>query len=270
MSKTGRSQPSTSGFLFGAARWTRSFIRAPEGYAFAYLDYKSQEIAIAAFLSEDEKLADSYSSGDPYIAFAKAAKLVPRDATKQSHPNERAASKAIVLGVQYGMAAEGMAASSGVAVDTCRELLLRHREAYRPFWRFVQDYRDRIAGGLPAYTPLGWRIQLGIGSDLNERSNGNWPVQSTGSDILRLAVIFTTRAGVPPCATIHDALAFVVPTVGAEEMLATAKREMERAATAVVGGHIGVDVTRYDHPYVYRDDSGYDFYERVMRLANVG
>ena len=269
-SKTGRSQPSTSRFLFGAARWARSFIRAPEGFTFAYLDYKSQEIAIAAFLSGDEMLVNSYSSGDPYIAFAKAAKLVPRDATKQSHPNERAACKAIVLGVQYGMAAEGMAASSDVAVDTCRELLLRHREAYRPFWRFVQDYRDRIAGGLPAYTPLGWRIQLGIGSDLNERSNGNWPVQSTGSDILRLAVICTTRAGVPPCATVHDALTFVVPTASADEMLATAKREMERAAMAVVGGHIGVDVTRYDHPYVYRDDSGYDFYERVMRLANGG
>jgi DNA polymerase-1 len=267
-SKTGRSQPSTSKFLFGAARWARSFIVAPEGHTFAYLDYKSQEIAIAAYLSGDGLLAESYSSGDPYIAFARAAKLVPPDATKKSHPTERAACKAIVLGVQYGMAAEGMAASSGVAVDLCRELLLRHREAYRPFWRFVQDYRDRIAGGLPAYTPLGWRIQLGVGSDLNERSNGNWPVQSTGSDILRLAVIYTSRAGVPPCATIHDALAFVVPTAQADQMLAAAKQEMERAAYAVLGGHIGVDVTRYDWPHVYKDEAGFDFYERVVRLAN--
>jgi DNA polymerase I len=267
-SKTGRSQPSTSRFLFGAARWARSFIMAPEGFTFAYLDYKSQEIAIAAFLSGDGLLAESYHSGDPYISFARAAKLVPPDATKKSHPVERAACKAIVLGVQYGMAAEGMAASSGVAVDMCRELLLRHREAYRPFWRFVQDYRDRIAGGLPAFTPLGWRIQLGAGSDLNERSNGNWPVQSTGSDILRLAVIYTSRAGVPPCATIHDALAFVVPTAKADELLATAKQEMERAAMAVVGGHIGVDVTRYGWPHVYQDEAGFDFYERVVRLAN--
>ena len=267
-SKTARSQPSNSRYLFGTARWVRSFIRAPEGYTFAYLDFKSEELGVAAYLAGDERLAESYTSGDPYIAFAKAAGLVPNDATKASHPRERAACKAIVLGVQYGMGPEGMAASSGVMLDTCRELLLRHREAYRPFWRFVQQYRDRLAGGAPAYTPLGWRLQLGAGADLNERSNGNWPVQSTGSDILRVAVLYCRRAGVPACATIHDALAFVVPTAAADELLAIAKAEMERAAQAVVGGHIGVDVTRYDWPHVYKDEAGSEFYERVMRLAN--
>jgi DNA polymerase-1 len=269
-SKTGRSQPSTSRFLFGAAKWARSFIMAPEGHTFAYLDFKSQEIAIAAYLAGDELLAESYRSGDPYMAFAKAARLVPPDATKKSHPLERAACKAIVLGVAYGMGADAMAASSGVPVDMCRDLLLRHREAYRPFWGFVQGYRDRLALGLPAYTALGWRLQLGPGADVNERSNGNWPVQSTGSDILRVAVIYCARAGVPACATIHDALAFCVPTALADEMLTTAKAEMERAAYAVLGGHIGVDVTRYDWPHVYRDETGIEFYDRVVRLANAG
>ena len=274
-SKTGRSQPSNSQYLFGTARWVRSFIRAPEGFTFAYLDFKSEELGVAAYLAGDERLAESYTSGDPYIAFAKAAGLVPQDATKKSYPRERAACKAIVLGVQYGMGPEGMAASSGVALDMCRELYLRHREAYRPFWRFTQRYRDQLAAGAPAYTPLGWRLRLGPGAELNERSNGNWPVQSTGSDILRAAVIFCLQAGVPACATIHDALAFVVPTANAEELLATAQQAMERAAHAVVGGHIGVDVKRYDSPGVFledpakpEEDGAYQFYSRVMRLAN--
>ena len=267
-SKTGRSQPSNSQYLFGTARWVRSFIKAPEGFTFAYLDFKSEELGVAAYLSGDERLAGSYTSGDPYMAFAKAAGLVPGDATKATHPKERAACKAIVLGVQYGMGPEGMAASSGVPLDTCRELLLRHRETYRPFWTFVQRYRDQLAMGDAAYTPLGWRLQLGPGADLNERSNGNWPVQSTGSDILRVATVYCQRAGVPACATIHDALAFVVPTAQADELLAIAKTEMERAAVAVVGGHIGVDVTRYDSPDIYKDEAGFDFYKRVMRLAN--
>jgi hypothetical protein len=266
-SKTGRSQPSNSRYLFGAARWVRSFIRAPEGFTFAYLDFKSEELGVAAYLAGDERLAASYASGDPYMAFARAAGLVPQDATKASHPRERAACKAIVLGVQYGMGPEGMAASSGVPLDMCRELLLRHREAYRPFWRFVQQYRDRLAAGAAAYTPLGWRLQLGPGAELNERSNGNWPVQSTGSDILHVAVLNCQQAGVPACATIHDALAFVVPTAQADVLLATARAAMERAAMAVLGGHIGVDVTRYASPDVYRDEAGFDFFERVMRLA---
>ena len=60
----------------------------------------------------------------------------------------------------------------------------------------------------------------------------------------------------------------MVPTAAADELLAIAKAEMERAAQAVVGGHIGVDVTRYDWPHVYKDEAGSEFYERVMRLAN--
>jgi hypothetical protein len=38
----------------------------------------------------------------------------------------------------------------------------------------------------------------------------------------------------------------------------------------VVGGAIGVDVTRYDHTEVYQDEVGFDFYETVMRMARDG
>jgi DNA polymerase-1 len=269
-SKTGRSQPSTSRYLFGASKWVRSFLRAPEGMTFAYLDFRSQEIAIAAYLAGDELLKASYASGDPYMAFAIQAGLAPAGATKKTHGDARAACKTIVLGVAYGMSAASMAEQSGVSLVTCTELLQRHLETYRPYWRFVQDYRDRIASGQPAYTPLGWRIKLGRGSEVNDRSNGNWPVQSTGSDILRTAVIFCAAAGVPSCGTVHDALCFCVPTDRADELLAVARQQMERAAAAVVGGIIGVDVTRYDHTEVYRDEVGFHFYETVTRMARDG
>lgn len=266
-SKTGRSQPSTSRYLFGASKWVRSFLRAPEGMTFAYLDFRSQEIAIAAYLAGDEMLRASYASGDPYMAFAIQAGLAPLGATKKTHGDARASCKTIVLGVAYGMSAASMAEQSGVSLVTCTELLQRHLETYRPYWRFVQDYRDRIASGQPAYTPLGWRIKLGQGSEVNDRSNGNWPVQSTGSDILRTAVIFCAAAGVPACGTVHDALCFCVPTDQADELLAVARQQMERAAAAVVGGAIGVDVTSYGHTEVYRDEVGFDFYETVTRMA---
>ena len=47
----GRNQPSNSKFIFGPARWMRGLIKPPPGYAVAYVDWKSQEIAIAAALS---------------------------------------------------------------------------------------------------------------------------------------------------------------------------------------------------------------------------
>ena len=74
-SKTGRNQPSPSKFLFGASVWLRGLIMPGPGRAVVYLDWKSQEVVIAAALSGDEAmLADALS--DPYLGFAKRAGLV--------------------------------------------------------------------------------------------------------------------------------------------------------------------------------------------------
>ena len=61
----------------GPARWMRGLIKPEEGWGVAYVDYAAQEIAVAAALSGDQRLADAYATGDPYLAFAKDARLVP-------------------------------------------------------------------------------------------------------------------------------------------------------------------------------------------------
>ena len=81
-SRTGRNQPSNSRFLFGTATWLRGLIKPAEGMAIAYLDFSSQEIAIAAALSGDEALWRAYASGDPYMQFAIDAGLAPPGATR--------------------------------------------------------------------------------------------------------------------------------------------------------------------------------------------
>ena len=103
---TGRNQPSNTRFIFGPARWMRGLIRPPEGWGLAYIDFASQEIAAAAALSGDERMVEAYVTGDPYLAFAKAARLVPPDASKGTHPAIRERCKAIVLGIGYGMEAD--------------------------------------------------------------------------------------------------------------------------------------------------------------------
>ena len=54
-------------------------------------------------------MMEAYSSGDPYLAFAKQASAVPQNATKTSHPVERDLFKACVLAVQYGMGEKSLA-----------------------------------------------------------------------------------------------------------------------------------------------------------------
>jgi len=266
-SKTGRSQPSSTRFAFGSARWTRSFIMPGPGRVFAYLDYRSQEIAIAAHLAGDAALIETYESGDPYLAFAKRAGMVPRDATKESHPEQRGACKVIVLGVQYGMEARTMAAGSGMPVHRAEELLQRHREAYPAFWSMAGRMVDRIGLGLPAYTAAGWRYQVGAGGEINPRSSQNWIVQSTGADIMRLAVIRCAEAGLPVVATVHDALALDVPEAGADEALAQAAGIMSRAAADILGGPVGVDVHAVRPGERYVDEAGHEFFRKVMQMT---
>src|SRR5262245_446301 len=76
-STTGRNQPSNARFIFGCARWMRGLIKPPPGWAVSYLDYEQQEFGIAAALSGDTSMLEAYMSGDPYLAFAKQAGLVP-------------------------------------------------------------------------------------------------------------------------------------------------------------------------------------------------
>lgn len=83
--RTGRNQPSNSKFIFGPSVWIRGLIQPPPGRGIAYVDFRSQEIGIAAALSGDELLMEGYRSGDPYLSFAIMAGLAPIGATKQTH-----------------------------------------------------------------------------------------------------------------------------------------------------------------------------------------
>ena len=218
-SKTGRNQPSNSRFIFGMPKWMRSLVTPAPGTALAYIDYSMQEVGIAAALSGDEALWDAYCSGDVYLAFAKQAKLAPPDATKETHKPVRDQCKAIVLGVQYGQEAEGMAMKAGISVSMAHELLERHRRTYRRFWEYNRLAVANAMAGYPVTLPLGWRIRQGETTDEvhpNPRSFGNFPVQGTGSEILRAACVAARREGHTLVAPVHDALLAEVPEASAE------------------------------------------------------
>jgi DNA polymerase-1 len=62
--KTGRNAPSGTQFIFGPAKWIRSFITPPPGRALIHRDYSQQEACIAAVLSGDPELVAACESGD--------------------------------------------------------------------------------------------------------------------------------------------------------------------------------------------------------------
>ena len=264
-SKTGRNQPSNSRFIFGPSVWLRGLIKPSEGYCLVYIDYSQQEFGIAAALSCDEKMMEAYRSGDPYLAFALQAGAVPQGATKQSHKAEREQFKACVLAVQYGMGEISLAQRINQPVARARQLLNLHRQTYRTFWAWSDATQDEAILNGKLWTTFGWEIR--VSGQVNARSLRNFPMQGNGAEMLRIACIFLTEAGIRVCAPVHDALLIELPLNGLEEGLAKAQALMRQASSAVLGDfELGSDAKIVCYPDRYMDERGQVMWDTVMSL----
>src|SRR4051794_16929675 len=121
-------------------------------------------------------MAEGYLTGDPYLAFAKAARLAPPDATKVSHKAIRDRCKDVVLGMNYGMGPESLAARAGIMPCEAKELLRLHRETYRPFWQWSDDIVSAAMLSGEMQTVFGWRQKLE--REPNPLSLMNFPMQA--------------------------------------------------------------------------------------------
>ena len=68
----------------------------------------------------------------------------------------------------------------------------------------------------------------------------NWPIQSTGSDVLRMAMLDVQEQGFKVCALVHDAILVELP-LGDERNIKQVQRTMELAAQKIIGIPIRVD-----------------------------
>jgi hypothetical protein len=260
-----RNQPSNAKFIFGPSCWLRSLIQPEPGRAVAYVDWSQQEFGIAAALSHDGAMMAAYTSGDPYLTFAKQAVAVPADATKNSHPRERGQFKVCALAVQYGMGAESLARSLDQPPAYARELLQLHRQTYPVFWRWSEAAVNHamLRGWLQ--TVFGWRVH--VGPKANPRSLANSPMQANGAEMLRLACCLATERGIQVCAPVHDAVLVEGPTDNIETVVADTQAAMAEASRVVLGGfELRSDVKIVRYPDRYSDPRGERMWETVLRI----
>jgi hypothetical protein len=263
--KTGRNAPSNSKFIFGPSTWLRSLIRPAPGRAVAYVDWSQQELAIAAALSGDHAMQEAYKSGDFYLTFAKMAGAVPAHATKQSHAAQREQFKTVALGVLYGLSAEGLARKLDVPPCCGRELLRAHQETFRRFW----SWSDRIEMAAMLHgklqTVFGWTVH--VGPDANPRSLRNFPMQGSGSEMMRLACCLTTERGIQVCAVVHDALMVEGGTEEIEAVVAETERAMREASELVIPGFpLRTEAKIIRHPDHYADERGSKLWETICHF----
>lgn len=263
-STSGRNQPSTTRFAFGPAKWVRGFIRPPEGYGLAYIDFSSQEIGLAAGLSGDERLIAAYNDTDPYLAFAKQARLVPADSTKASHPVIRDQCKAVVLGQNYGMGADAIAAQAGITVSAARDLIRLHKSTYRVFWRWSEAQVNSALLTGQMRSVFGWTRQVTSRDKMT--SLMNFPMQANGAEMMRIAAIAATEAGIEVCAPIHDAFLIAAPLHRLDNDIALMKTLMTGAGEVVAGLPIKTEAKVVRFPDRYMEDGGIEMWNRVVRL----
>jgi DNA polymerase-1 len=275
--KSSRNQPSNARFVFGPAKWIRGLVKPPRGYGVAYVDWKTQEIGIAARLSGDLALQASYSSCDPYLDFGKRAGVLPPHADSESHGEspERALCKSVVLAINYGQTARGMADRIDKPECVTRELMRAHRAEYRQFWNWSDAVVDRALLIGSIRTVFGWTMWIAPsqanygeqGSEPNSRSLMNFPMQANGAEMMRLAACLATERGLLICAPVHDAFLLIAPLDRLEADAEALRACMSEASRVVLDGfELGTDVKLIRYPERFMDKRGAAMWDKVTEL----
>ena len=241
--RSGRNQPSGRDkvFLLSLPSWLHGLIAPPPGWGMALLDWKAQEIGIAAGLSGDPALIADFQAGDPHMGFAIRAGLAPPEATAETHGEIRTMVKPISLGSQYGMSKYGAAAQSGKSLAWAATTLAAHRHAYPVFIQWQQNVAAQALFDERIASVFGWPMAVHAGT--KQRTLLNYPAQANGAECMRVAAIAAYEAGIRIAAPAHDAFWIMAPLSELDDTIAAMTEIMVTAGRAVAGIDIPVDVS---------------------------
>ena len=215
----------------------RGFIAAP-GRVLIAADYSQIELRILAHLSGDPLLSSAFRDRvDVHTQTAAEVFGVPRE---QVTPEQRRIAKAVNYGLSYGQSDFGLARALDVTRTQAAEYSRRYFQRFPTIHKFMDEIVAvaRAQGG--ARTVLGrWRPIANLMSKspaarhAAERVAQNTPMQGTGADLIKLAMLRTTERiakenwPIEMLLTVHDELVFESPPELADEVGAALKEEME-------------------------------------------
>jgi hypothetical protein len=117
-------------------------------------------------------------------------------------------------------------------------IIEKHRRVYPRFWEWREDMVNTAMLQREMRSVFGWPLR--ISTSPNKRTLYNFPMQSNGAEMLRLAAWRMCEAGIIPCMLIHDGLLLEARDM---EQVEQAKDIMRAAGRDVCDGlEIGVDI----------------------------
>ncbi|MDB4522242.1 DNA polymerase [Gammaproteobacteria bacterium] len=205
----------------------RSLFIAPPGMTLVSADFSQIELRVAALLSGDLNMIDSYAAG--IDLHAKTAASVAGIPIKSVTPSQRQAAKPVNFGVLYGQQPPSLVqtakTSYGVDMteDEARMALLHFGKAYPQLNRWQRDMREqaRETGQVSSKSGLVRDFHVQGGGYINGEAV-NMPVQATAAEVLLASLNRLMR---PLYGTVHDEVTIFVPEEDAE----AAAHELEAA-----------------------------------------
>jgi DNA polymerase-1 len=231
----------------------RRGFRAAPGHVLIAADYSQIELRILAHLSGDPLLTAAFRDRiDVHTQTAAEVFDVAREAVTAE---QRRIAKAVNYGLSYGQSDFGLARALDVSRTQAAEYSRRYFQRFPTIHRFMDEIvaRARAQGG--ARTILGrWRPIPNLMSKspaarhAAERVAQNTPMQGSGADVIKLAMLRTTERiakekwPVEMLLTVHDELVFEAPPELADKLSAALREEMERVYTLTVPLEVEIGV----------------------------
>lgn len=240
--KTGRTNPSTAKHPFNAPKAMRNLIKAPDKNKISVnFDYRSQEVAIAAYLSQDPNMMAAVQKTDPYIYIAQINKAAPDGATKKTHKVIRNLYKTTTLAALYGQGAVNMSKRMNLIIDYGQELFVKIKNTFPTYFAWAKTMFDKAIVNGYAETKYGWRYYFKPGELYNPRTFYNFPIQAHGSEMLRRALIDLTFAGIEVNALIHDGIVITLNKKNFRKEFIQAKEILINASKAILNEDSSTD-----------------------------
>lgn len=165
-----------------------------DGFVFVDSDYSQIELRILASLSGDENLIKSYKDSDDIHSIT-ASKVfnVPLD---EVTPELRRKAKAVNFGVVYGISAYGLSEDLTISKNEAREYIEQYFETYPKVKEFLDQsvaqaksdgYVRTLLGRIRPIPEL--KSSNFMVRSFGERIAMNSPIQGSGADIIKIAMI---------------------------------------------------------------------------------
>lgn len=274
--KTSRTSPKPKlGFVMNLTPWLRMLVKPKSGRAFVGIDFKSQEVLIAACLALDESMLEDYLT-DIYMGQAIKTGFAPVGATKKSHQKLRDGFKPIVLGTNFGMQADslsirffnlfkliGQDKTLEQCVNEARKFLVAHEKAYSKYYSFLKKhFKETMRKGY--YQTIDNWFYF-VDNSTRPTQLVNVPCQSGGAAITRLAHDNCVRQGIDVI-QLHDALYFECDEDDAVTLAKIVSKEMCDASAKVLGyDHMSTETKIFTNEVPYYDPRGEQIYKFIMQ-----